>query len=161
MRPKFYKPAGMKQPGQKSRRNRRIASLIREIVSALIVTELNDPRITLVTVTGVDLSADLRFADVRVSVLGDSKQQEACLAAVRRAHGFLQERVSDRLAMRFCPVLRFHLDESVKRSVRLSALIAQARAEDEDARAERIRRGVERGGEGETEPQDGTPTESA
>jgi ribosome-binding factor A len=161
MKPKFYKPAGMKQPGQKSRRNRRIASLIREIVSELIVTELNDPRIALVTVTGVDLSADLRFADVRVSVLGDSKQQEACLAAVRRAHGFLQERVSDRLAMRFCPVLRFHLDESVKRSIRLSALIARARAENEDARAERIRRGVEETGEGETEPKDETPTEPA
>ena len=161
MKPKFYKPAGMKQPGQKSRRNRRVASLIREIVSELIVTELNDPRIALVTVTGVDLSADFRFADVRVSVLGDSKQQEACLAAIRRAHGFLQERVSDRLAMRFCPVLRFHLDESVKRSVRLSALITRARAEDEDARAERIRRGVEETGEGETELQDEIPTEPA
>ena len=51
--------------------------------------------------------------------------------------------MADALAMKFCPVLRFHLDDSVKRSVSLSALIAKARAEDEAARADRIRRGVE------------------
>ncbi|MCX5649638.1 MAG: hypothetical protein NTX40_11190 [Planctomycetota bacterium] len=45
--------------------------------------------------------------------------------------------------MKFCPMLRFHLDSSVKRSVSLSRLIAEARAEDEAARADRIRRGIE------------------
>ena len=129
-----------KQPG---RRTRRVASVIREVVSGALVTELSDPRMAFVTVTGVDVSADMRVADVRVSIMGDPKQQKACLRAVRHAHGHVQERVADALAMKFCPVLRFHLDDSVKRSVSLSALIAKARAEDEAARADRIRRGLE------------------
>ncbi len=93
--------------------------------------------------TGVDLADDLRFADVRISVLGDKKQQEECLRAVQHAHGHIQEKVAEALVMKFCPVLRFHLDQSVKRSISMSAIIARARAEDEANRADRIRRGVE------------------
>ena len=133
----------MDEPMGGSRRGRRVASIIRQIVSEMLVGELSDPRVGLVTVTRVKLSADLRFADVSVSVLGDERQQEACLGAIQHARGRLQERVSDVLRMKFCPALRFHLDQSVKRSVSLSRLIAEARAEDEAARAERIRRGVE------------------
>ena len=117
--------------------------MIRQIVSETLVGELSDPRIGLVTVTDVTLSADLRLADVNVSVLGDPKQEETCLEAVQHARGRLQQRVSDGLKMKFCPMLRFHLDSSVKRSVSLSRLIAEARAEDEAARADRIRRGIE------------------
>jgi len=126
------------------RRTRRVASIIREVVSQALVTELSDPRMAFVTVTAVDVSADMRLADVRVSIMAEPKQQKACLRAIRHAHGHVQQRVADVLAMKFCPVLRFHLDDSVKRSVSLSALIAKARAEDEAARADRIRRGVER-----------------
>jgi len=89
-------------------------------------------------------------ADVRVSVLGDARQQAACLSAIQHSRGHVQQKAADALDMKYCPVLRFHLDDSVKRSVSLSALIAQARAEDEAARADRIRRGVETpGGEDE------------
>jgi ribosome-binding factor A len=129
--------------GVKRRRGLRVASIVREVVSRELVTGLSDPRLTLVTVTGVDLSADLRFADVRVSIMGDAKGQEACFRAIRHAHGRLQEKVAEALVLKFCPALRFHVDESVKRSVALGALIARARAEDEANRAERIRRGVE------------------
>jgi len=127
----------------KGRRGRRVASVIRQVVSRELVTGLNDPRLTLVTVTGVDLAADLRVADVRVSIMGDAKAQAKCFRAIRHAHGRLQERVAEALTVKFVPVLRFHVDESVKRSVALSELIARARAEDEANRAERIRRGVE------------------
>jgi ribosome-binding factor A len=133
----------MDEPRGASRRSQRVASIIRQIVSETIVGELADPRIGLVTVTAVNLSADLRIADVNLSVLGDARQQQTCLEAVQHARGRLQERVSDGLKMKFCPLLRFHLDSSVKRSVSLSRLIAEARAEDEAARADRIRRGIE------------------
>jgi len=126
-----------------------VANLIRAIVSETLVTEINDPRVAFVTVTGVEVSDDMRWADVRVSVMGDMKQQEECLRGIRRAHGFVQERVAEVVKMRYCPVLRFHLDQSVKQSIALSRTIAEARAEDEAARADRIRRGVEVPDEGE------------
>jgi len=133
----------MDEPRGASRRSRRAANIIRQIVSETIVGELNDPRVGLVTVTAVNLSADLRIADVNLSALGDARQQQTCLEAIQHARGRIQERVSAGLRMKFCPMLRFHLDSSVKRSVSLSRLIAEARAEDEAARADRIRRGIE------------------
>ena len=135
--------------GGASRRRRKVANLIRQVVSETIVSQLADPRVAFVTVTGVEVSPDLRFADVGLSVLGDEKQQEEALRGVRHAHGFIQERVAEALTTKFCPVLRFWVDDSVKRSVSISALIAKARAEDEAARADRIRRGVEPGDEDE------------
>jgi len=147
----------MAEPTKGSRRSRRVASIIRQIVSETIVGELNDPRVGLVTVTAVNLSADLRIADVNLSVLGDARQEQTCLEAVRHARGRLQERVSAGLRMKFCPLLRFHLDSSVKRSVSLSRLIAEARAEDEAARADRIRRGVEPPEPGDPTPDDPNP----
>ena len=147
----------MAEPTKGSRRSRRVASIIRQIVSETIVGELNDPRVGLVTVTAVNLSADLRIADVNLSVLGDARQQQTCLEAVRHARGRIQERVSAGLRMKFCPLLRFHLDSSVKRSVSLSRLIAEARAEDEAARADRIRRGVEPPEPGDPTPDDPNP----
>jgi len=133
----------MAEPTGTSRRSRRVASIIRQIISETLVGELSDPRIGLITVTAVNLSADLRLADVNLSILGDARQEQTCLEAVQHARGRIQERVSAGLRMKFCPVLRFHLDSSVKRSVSLSRLIAEARAEDEAARADRIRRGIE------------------
>ena len=135
--------------GGKGRRSLRVANLIRAVVAETLVAEINDPRVAFVTVTGVDVSDDMRFADVRVSVMGDPKQQDECLRGIRHAHGYVQEKVAQVVKMRYCPVLRFHLDQSVKRSIALSRAIAQARAEDEAARADRIRRGVEPPPEGE------------
>jgi ribosome-binding factor A len=133
----------MRSVREKGRRGKRVANIIRQVVSEQLILHLNDPRLAFVTVTGVDLAEDLRFADVRVSILAEPKEQEECLRAIRHAHGRIQEKVAGALVLKFCPVLRFHLDESVKRSISLSALIAQARAEDEANRADRIRRGVE------------------
>lgn len=147
----------MRTSETKGRRGKRVASVIRQIVSKALVTELNDPRLAFVTVTGVEVSADMRSADVRVSVLGDAKQQQDCLRGMRHAHGRMQEEVAESLDMKFCPVLRFHLDQSVKRSIAISALIAKARAEDEAARADRIRRGVEKPEDAPEDPSEAPP----
>ena len=143
--------------GEKTRRIQRVERLILQVVSETIVSGLQDPRVQFVTVTGVEVSPDLRFADVGISVLGDERQQKASLAAIRRAHGFIQDRVAEAVSMKFCPVLRFAQDDSVKKSVRLSALIAKARAEDEAARADRIRRGTEQPGSAEAPQADEEP----
>ncbi len=137
----------MRTGAEKGRRGKRVANIIRHVVSGELVTRLNDPRLAFVTVTEVDLAPDLRVADVRVSVMGDPKQQEYCLRAIRHAHGHIQRKVAEALRIKFVPILKFHLDQSVKRSVSLGALIARARAEDEANRADRIRRGVEPPGE--------------
>jgi ribosome-binding factor A len=129
--------------GSRGRRGLRVANVIRQVVSQEMILHLSDPRVQFVTVTEVELADDLRFADVRISVLGDEKKQAECLRAIKHAQGHIQEKVAEALVMKFCPLLRFHLDQSIKRSVSMGALIAKARAEDEANRADRVRRGIE------------------
>lgn len=114
-----------------SHRSLRIAEAIREVVSTAILFELADPRIRSVTVLSVEVSGDLRHAEVHVSVMATEAEQKRALEGLVHAAGFLQARVAGRLQTRFTPVLSFKLDDSVKKSIELSRLIDEAVASDQ------------------------------
>ena len=104
-------------------RMRRVNEVIREVLGAAIATDLKDPRIGFVTVTGVETSPDLRAARVYVSVLGSEEDRERTLEGLSSSHGFLQSRINDELRMKRTPTLTFHYDESVERGTRISRLL--------------------------------------
>ena len=104
-------------------RLRRVDEAVRQVLSDAVATDLKDPRVGFVTVTGVKTSPDLRHARVYVSVLGDDAAREASLDGLRSAHGFLQRRVASELRMKHTPTLDFVYDDSVERGMRLSELI--------------------------------------
>ena len=106
-----------------SRRVLKVAQAIREVVSMAIIADLRDPRITDVTVTYVEVSADLRLAKVHVSVMGDEIKQNLCLHGLRSSAGFLQNKISNRIDTRYTPRLRFELDQGVKQSIALSKIL--------------------------------------
>jgi ribosome-binding factor A len=106
-----------------SRRAQKAAQAIREVVSMAILAELKDPRIRDVTVTYVEVSADLRHAKVHVSVMGDEARQNLSLQGLRSAAGFLQSRIADRIELRYTPRLTFILDQGVKRSIEISEIL--------------------------------------
>lgn len=106
-----------------SDRLRRVDEAVRQVLSDAVATDLKDPRVGFVTVTGVKTSPDLRQARVYVSVLGDDEAREASLDGLRSAHGFLQRRVASELRMKHTPTLDFVYDDSVERGMRLSELI--------------------------------------
>jgi ribosome-binding factor A len=113
-----------------SHRSLRVAEAIREVVASAILFETADPRIRSVTVLRVEVSADLRQASVYVTVMGNEAEQSLALRGLKHAAGFFQSKVADRLQTRFTPVLIFKLDDSVKKSVQMSRLIAEAVASD-------------------------------
>ena len=113
---------GREMPGA---RMRRINETVREILGEAIATELKDPRIGFVTVTGVDTSPDLRTARVYVSVLGPENERVDTLEGLRSAHGFLQGKIASAMRMKRTPTLTFHYDESVDRGARISRLLDQ------------------------------------
>jgi ribosome-binding factor A len=113
-----------------SHRNLRVAEAIREVVASAILFEAADPRIRSVTVLRVEVSADLRQASVYVTVMGNEAEQSLALRGLKHAAGFFQSKVADRLQTRVTPVLTFKLDDSVKKSVEMSRLIAEAVASD-------------------------------
>ena len=106
-----------------SRRTQKAAEAIREVVSMAILTELQDPRIRDVTVTYVEVSADMRHAKVHVSVMGDQTHQDLSLRGLQSAAGFLQTKIAKRIDLRFTPRLNFMLDQGVKRSIEISKML--------------------------------------
>ena len=106
-----------------TRRTARVASMIREVVSTAILFELRDPRIVNVTVLGADVSPDLRYAAVRISVMGDEKTAALTMHGLNSAKGYLQSKVADYIKSRYTPELRFVLDDTVLKSVQTSAIL--------------------------------------
>jgi len=90
-----------------------------------ILTELQDPRVRDVTVTHVEASADLRFAKIMVSVMGDDTRQNLTLRGLQSAAGFLQAKLADRLDLRYTPRLTFVLDQGVKRSIEVAKILRE------------------------------------
>lgn len=108
-----------------SRRVLKAAEAIREVVSMAILTELRDPRISDVTVTLVEVSPDMRYAKVHVSVMGDDDKQKLSLKGLQNASGFLQQKIAKRIDTRYTPRLRFVLDQGVKRSIEVSRILSE------------------------------------
>ena len=101
---------------------RRVNEAVRQVLSEAL-PELKDPRIGLVTVTGVETSPDLRQARVFVSVLGSAKKRKKSLEGLAAAHGVLQSRLARELRMKRTPTLAFEYDPTVEEGVRMSKLI--------------------------------------
>lgn len=106
-----------------SRRLQKAAQAIREVVGISILQDLKDPRIEHVTVTHVEVGADMRTARVYVSVMGNERQQNLCLHGLQHAAGFLQSKVAKRIDTRYTPVLKFVLDQGVKKSIEINEIL--------------------------------------
>ena len=90
-----------------------------------ILTELRDPRIEDVTVTHVEVSPDMKYAKVHVSIMGDDNKQRLALRGLEHASGFLQQKVARRIETRYTPRLRFVLDKGVKHSLEVSRILGE------------------------------------
>lgn len=108
-------------------RRKRLGDQVKDVVSTILLHELQDPRVGFVTVTGVDLSGDLRRATVKMSVMGDERQQVITMNVVRHARGYIQRLLGKKLKARFVPVISFELDDSIKKSIDLSKALRESR----------------------------------
>jgi len=113
-----------------SERMRRVNESVRQVLAEAL-PELKDPRIGLVTITGVQTTPDLRQATVYVSVLGSTRKRKATLQALTAAHGLLQGRLARELRMKRTPQLIFEYDPSVERGVRMTHLIDELAPDDD------------------------------
>jgi len=114
-----------------TRRQEKVARAVKEVVSDAIAHHLNDPRIEgFVSVTRVEMAADLRSADVYVSIFGkDEAGQNKTFSAITHAKSRIQSLLAGNLQSKFCPVLRFYKDEKFKQTLETMKLIDQAVSE--------------------------------
>ena len=109
-----------------NRRPDRVAEAIREEVAGFLADGAKDPRVTgLVTVTGVDLTRDLRHAKVFVSVLGTDAERKETFEGLASLASHLKIRVGRALRLRVAPDIEFKADDSIARAARIENLLAQ------------------------------------
>ena len=113
-------------PSQTRARSARIADQIQRSLAEVIRLELRDPRVGLVTLTGVELSRDQSHAKVFFTIMGAASDIGHALEGLQHAAGFLRSELAHRLTTRKVPELHFAYDESVERGMRLSQLIDEA-----------------------------------
>lgn len=106
-----------------SHRPLRVAEAVREVVANAILFDVNDPRVRNVTVLSAEVSPDLRYAKVFITVTGDQREQKRVMHGLQSARGFLQSKIAARLQTRVTPELRFEIDDSAKRTAELLRLI--------------------------------------
>lgn len=111
-------------------RSRRIAQQVQRALSDIIRLELKDPRVGMITITDVEVTADAAYAKVFFTVLGDAARIDETAAALTHAAGFLRSELAHRLKLRVVPHLVFKYDASVERGMRISQLIQAAVSED-------------------------------
>ena len=111
----------------------RIGDQIQKDLAELIRAEVKDPRIGMITLTGVEVSNDYRHAKVYFSVLGDAEAVERALRGLGHASGFLRSQLAAGLKLRIVPELHFVHDETVARGMEISRLIDDAIASDPGA----------------------------
>lgn len=104
----------------------RISEEVRKVVSETIGNGLKDPRINpMTTVTKVEVTRDLRYARIYISVLGDEREKKETIAGLENAKGFLRREISSKIDLRYAPEPMFLLDESIEKGIYMSKLIEE------------------------------------
>ncbi|MBN1426575.1 30S ribosome-binding factor RbfA [Candidatus Fermentibacteria bacterium] len=116
-----------------TRRRERLAALFRQEIADIIEHRLSDPRLGFVSVTSVQVSADLGAAKVFVSVYGDEDATREALATLTRAASFIRGEVAKRVRLRQMPTLRFLEDDSLRYGAKVDRLLQEWRGESPEA----------------------------
>lgn len=105
-------------------RTDRIAGEMQKEIADIIRNSIKDPRLpSLISVTGVRVTKDLRYARVYVSVFGSEKEKSDAMAALKNASGFVRREIGQRVQLRYTPEITFLLDDSIEHGIHISKLI--------------------------------------
>ncbi len=117
-----------------SHRPEKVAHVVRDVVSDAIANRIADPRVHRFTsVTRVEVSGDLRYADVHVSVMGSENDSRTTMKGLQSARGMIQSRLAKRLDVRQCPIIRIHLDRGIKIGIETIRMLAELSPESRPA----------------------------
>ncbi len=106
---------------------------IKREISFIINTELKDPRIGFVTITGTKLSADCKYLDIYLSIMGKEEDRRNSLEILRGCVGFIKKKISGRIRLKNIPDLKFIYDDSIDRGMRISKILETINKEGKDS----------------------------
>jgi ribosome-binding factor A len=107
------------------KRSQRVSDLLRKEIADFIMYKLKDPRIGFITVTGVDVTDDIKIARIYVSILKD-EERKTTIEILNSAKSFIRSELSKRLRMKFIPSIEFRLDTSIEYGNKIERLLKEA-----------------------------------
>lgn len=110
-----------------TKRSERTGDQILEYVSELLSRQINDPRIGVVTLTGAEVSRDLRHARIYFSILAAKETKEQVLTGLRSATGFIRSKMARELGFRYVPEIEFVYDDTQEKAQRIDQLLKQVK----------------------------------
>lgn len=113
-----------------TRRQERVAEMIKIELGKMLESEIEDPRLKLISITEVTISSDLREANVYASALGGEAVQADVLAGLDHARSYFRRGLATRMKLRIVPNLHFRWDSSLETGDRISRLLDQIERED-------------------------------
>src|SRR5258708_3271663 len=116
-----------------TRRSDRVAEALQALVADLLLREITDPRIGLVTITAVTVTPDLRHARIFFSCLGDAARRAQSLKGLTSAAGFVRSQVARKLNLRVAPEIVFELDPSLEQAERIARLLKETPPRDPES----------------------------
>jgi ribosome-binding factor A len=116
-------------------RSLRVADQIQRELAEILRTELKDPRVAMITLTGVEVTADYAHAKVFYTLMGSAEQRAETAVGLKQAGGFLRSQLARRIKLHSIPQLHFVYDASVERGFELSRLIDEAVADSKEPRS--------------------------
>ena len=111
-------------------RPERVGQMVQQLLGELFARGMSDPRLGLVTITGVKMSPDLREARIYWTVHGDAEQRKHTEKGLQTARGFLRREIGAQLKLRLVPNLHFQYDEAIDRGERIEQLVRQIHSGD-------------------------------
>lgn len=118
-------------------RTERVRHQLQRELAVILQREVKDPRVSMVTVSDVEVSRDLAYAKVFVTIFNDDDEQvKQAVKILNGATGFIRSLLGKRIKARVVPELKFHHDTSLNEGLRMSKLVAEARKRDDNGSAE-------------------------
>lgn len=114
-----------------TRRTDRLGELFREEISKLLQKGLKDPRVGFATISRVDITEDLSYAKVRVSVMGSDKEKRDTIIGLNNSAGFIRQYLGKGIKIRKIPELTFVLDENLEHAMRIEGILAELKQKGE------------------------------
>jgi ribosome-binding factor A len=115
-----------------NKRPQRVGDLIREIICEMLLRDLSDPRLESVTLTEVEVTADLKLATVYFSAMGNPSREETSLHGLQSATGYIRKKLGKELRLRYVPDLQFKVDQSFEYGSKIDRLIRTLQEEKSD-----------------------------
>ena len=113
-------------------RAEKLQALIKQELSTMLIRDVKDPRVKFVTITGVDVTNDLSYAKIYVSLYGSEEQQEQAWKGLQSGLGFFRREIDRRIDLRVAPILSFHKDTSMEYSSHIESILSELKKKEAD-----------------------------